>query len=291
MLTIEEIQKHVQQVVKIRKDYEQHNKSMAPSGSGYKDYPEYYPGYNELCAHYDAICVHSETGKFPGKLFSKRSPNMQPEEFDYIKETYQQTTLPIFIDYINQLKRSFNDGNWSIRYGDSTTDKEFEDYVEKEFPIYGSMEQFIKEVLPEIKTKDPMGMIAIKPNEIPIVKDAEGNAVLSERGSYQVDDSALISPAINYFTVKKLVQFKEHRWYMYLSKSKSPVVYGNQLRNEGLVFEIYDDTNIYLVKQVGKQVDYEFQITIYYTHNLGYVPAPRPKRGAGGVGGENFFFC
>jgi hypothetical protein len=269
MLTPAQIQSEIDSIVKKIKGFEYHKNK--PDNKYH--YPEFYEGYNELCDQFDSICIHAEKGKFPDKLFLKRSPNQQPDEFEYVKQNYKQTTLPVFIDYVNQLKRSFNDGNWAIHY----SDEDFQKYVEKEFPVYGSVEEFEKEVLPVIKSKDPMGMLAMRPKEIPIMRDSEGNPVLTPEGVFRFDDSIPVEPMINYFTVKQLVKFKENKFYIYLSRQKTIVKHGNQDCEDGMIFEVYDEQNIWFVKQIGKKTEFQFEIILYYNHALGYVPARRLK--------------
>jgi len=148
--------------------------------------------YEDCCKMADEVAIHAVKGIFPDKLFSSRSPNETQQETTYIKENYKQLTLPVFVDYISTIGRAMGDGNWSIDYKEDSTEyktanKTFESYVTKELPIYGSLEAFVKFILPSIKTIDANGFLAIRPKEIdyttiqksednPYVKENQGNS-------------------------------------------------------------------------------------------------------------------
>jgi hypothetical protein len=258
MKDISFIQQEVAKAVRLIKDHK-------PTDKGVNKYPEFYEGYNEIVKQYEDIRIHTVKGTFPAKLFEKRSPNMQDSEFEYVRENYKQTTLPIAVDYFNSIKRAFNDGNWSIDYGAENKEIGYKEYIENDLPIYGSLEEFVKQVLPVIKTQDPNGVIAVRPFDLPV--DDEGN----------VRDDVELSPTVFYFSCKNKIAFKEREWYLVLSERKSTVIEYAKEKQDGLVFEFYDDTNVWMIKQVGKKSDYTFEAQIYYAHNLGSVPAQELK--------------
>ena len=120
------------------------------------------------------ISYHAVKGEFPEELFINRSPNQTQKEYDYIKANYKQYTLPEYTDYINTITRPFGDGNWAIDYREEEevnviANKTFQEYVEMELPIYGSLEAFVKTILPNLKTIDANGFIGIRPKEIEFV--------------------------------------------------------------------------------------------------------------------------
>jgi hypothetical protein len=254
MKGIEFIQGEVARVVKVIRD-----------SATKKEAPEFYSGYKEIVRQYEDTRIHTVKGTFPEKLFAKRSPNMQEEEFTYVKENYKQTTLPIAVDYFNSIKRAFNDGNWSVNYGAENKENDLKEFLENDLPIYGSLEEFVKQVLPVIKTQDPNGVIGVRPYDLPT--DEEGNII----------DNEVVSPTVFYFSCKNKLAFKEGEWYLLLSERKSKILEYNQERMEGLVFEFYDDTNVWLIEQVGKKSDWNFDAKLYYTHGLGYTPAMELK--------------
>ena len=219
--------------------------------------PEYYPGYQRLVEQYEDVRIHTVKGVFPEKLFKEKSPNMQDEEFSYVRKNFKQTTLPVSIDYFNSIKRSFADGNWSINYNNQD---DFRDYLDSDFPEYTNIETFIKQVLPVLKTQDPNGVLAIRPSALPI--DEQGN----------LKDNEEISPGIFYFSVAQKLAFKEREWYLLLSNKKSTVKEYGKDKDVGLVFEFYDSTAVWMISQIGKKSDWDFEMKKYYEYNLEAVP-------------------
>ena len=163
----------------------------------------YYPNYQFKIELMEKIKNHSELNAFPEKLFIAKAPRQTPEELNYIKENYKQVTLPVYLDFLSTISRIFNDTNYSIDYKEIPlfpNESSFQSYVENELPIYGSLENFIKFVLPHIKLNDANGIIAIKPYEI--------NYTETETGEQIVDDSLLFEPYPVYYSSKQIVAEK-----------------------------------------------------------------------------------
>lgn len=210
------------------------------------------------------ISYHAVKGVFPEKLFKFRSPNETEKESKYIKDNYKQLTLPVFIDYLSTITRPFGDGNWSIEYKEDnadvkTADKTFQKYVESELPIYGSLENFVKFILPTIKSIDANGFLTVRPYNIKYIETEEGSVV---------DSSELYNPTIYYFDSKSVVDYEINEYYIFLSKEKSIVTHGNKQVKEGNIFELYTKDAVYFIKQIGIKNDFKFDIELYYKHDL-----------------------
>jgi hypothetical protein len=215
-----------------------------------------------------AIANHSEKGKFPSELFEHRSPNQTEKEAEYIKNNFKQQTLPVFIDYISTITRPFGDGNWSIKYNEDSAenkqlDQTFKTYVEGEIPIYGSLENFIKFILPKIKTQDANGFLGIRPRYIDYIEDTTGELM--------VDDTTLFKPTILYYKSKQVMDFTDE-YILFLSEEHSRVTYAGRLVEEGSIFELYTKEAVYFIKQKGQKVDNQFDVQMFYKHDLGYIP-------------------
>ena len=78
---------------------------------------------------------------------------------------------------------SNNSYGGSIRYtpelepifGDDT----FQRYVNNEIQKFGSLEMFVKTMLPTLKLIDPNGIIAIEPEDVDTIENEEGEEVIS----------------------------------------------------------------------------------------------------------------
>ncbi len=228
-------------------------------------YPSFYKGYQKSCVEFDNILVHSMKGIFPERLFYLRAPNMEDKEFEYIKHTYKQVTLPVYIDFVNSIYKCFNDGNWSVDMKPSHTEgnDSFSSYIEKDIEIYRSLETWMKTILIPTKLRDAMGVIAVKPNYV--YKETDD-------GDIVVNDLKRAEPTPVYYNTKQVVSNNQQEYTVILLEEKSNVKYNNQILKDGFIFEFYDDFAIYKVEQVGKKQDYEFIITETITHSLGYKP-------------------
>lgn len=224
-----------------------------------------HPLYKDTVDLAESVGYHAVKGVFPKKLFENRSPNQSKEEAAYIENNYKQATLPVFMDYIATITRPFGDGNWSIDYQEDDSEYKqsentFQHYVEKELPVYGSLESFIKFTLPAPKSIDANGYIAVRPYRLPL-KSSEG-------GETVIDPNQLYEPYPIYFESKSVINYTEH-YYLFLSSEKSEVKNGMKTEKTGYVFEVYTKDGVYFISQKGRKADLEFEIIPFYSHGEG----------------------
>ena len=237
--------------------------------------PEFYDGYKDSVDMYERILIHSDAKVFPSKLMKDRNPNQTPEEYEYMKDNYKHVTMPVFNDFITSTQKAFHDTNWSIEYEPDDIDRGFKDYVEKEIDFYGSVENFVKFGLPAIKFRDANGIVVVKPKDIKTRENENGEMVI---------DSDLLEPQIYYYTSKRVVVKKRGEYYGALLPEKSVVEFNNKQERKGYIIEIYDKENIWRIEQVGKYIDYKFEVSLYFNHDYGTPPAIElmgvPKEGS-----------
>jgi hypothetical protein len=286
-LTIEEIDKIVNRFAYHHKAWESAAMKspinpITKERTGVSQYPEYWPGYNYAAKMYDSILPHTRPDIYPAHLLSVRAPNQTDAQAEYIRANYKPTTLSVFEDFKATISRAFADQNWSIRYSQELEpifgDDTFQRYVNQEIEKFGSLEAFVKTMLPTLKLIDPNGIIAIEPQDVDTVLDDEGEEVISNE---------LIKPMPEYYSCKSIVGQKYGEYYMVITDDKTDVKVGSKIEKSGIVLEIYDTMNIWKVYQLGKKSDYEFsEPVLYYSHNLGYVPAQKLQGMPQLVGGE-----
>lgn len=229
-------------------------------------YPNYWDGYKEAVSMFDAIRVHADYGVIPKALLERRSPNEDDKQLKYRIDNYKQTTLQVFKDFESTVQRAFHDANWTLTYNEDAEafkNETFQQYVERELPIYGSLENFVKFVLPAIKLKDANGLLTVKPVDLQY-KIVEDVAV--------IDGDALVKPTVFYHDIKHVLAYEKGVYALVELEEKSLVEYGGSKQKIGRVFEFYDTENIWLIKQVGKHTDYEFEFILYFNHGLGFLP-------------------
>ena len=275
-LSIEDIDKIVNRFAALHKGWE--NAAMktpinpiTKQRTGVSQYPEYWPGYNYAAKMYDSILPHTRPDIYPAHLLSVRAPNQTDAQAEYIRANYKPTTLSVFEDFKATISRAFADQNWSIRYSPELEpifgDDTFQRYVNNEIAKFGSLEMFVKTMLPTLKLIDPNGIIAIEPQDVDTIENEEGEEVISNE---------LIRPMPEYYSCKSIVGQNFGEYYMVITDDKSEVKVGTKSEKSGLVLEIYDTMNIWKVYQIGKRSDFTFsEPELYYQHNLGYVPAQK----------------
>ena len=275
-LSIEDIDKIVNRFAALHKGWE--NAAMktpinpiTKQRTGVSQYPEYWPGYNYAAKMYDSILPHTRPDIYPAHLLSVRAPNQTDAQAEYIRANYKPTTLSVFEDFKATISRAFADQNWSIRYSPELEpifgDDTFQRYVNSEIAKFGSLEMFVKTMLPTLKLIDPNGIIAIEPQDVDTIENEEGEEVISNE---------LIRPMPEYYSCKSIVGQDFGEYYMVITDDKSEVKVGTKSEKSGLVLEIYDTMNIWKVYQIGKRSDFTFsEPELYFAHNLGYVPAQK----------------
>lgn len=265
----DDVLKLIDHVVNIEKNTKGYKPNSAlNSKDAYKKLPEYNPIYIASVKQADRIKVHADPDKFPDLLFAKRSPNQTDEQFEYVKENYQCTTNPIWIDYQSVIGRSFIDTNWNIVWDeDSDEAKDFKEYLTYDVPIYKSLEAFVTQILPSIKGSDPNGVIAVRPYRFKLIETEDG---------MKIDDQERFEPTVYYHPSKNVIMSEDH-FTLCIDDEMSLVEVGNKKKKEGRIFYLYTDESIFKIIQIGKKEDETYAIEWQYDHNKGVVPATKLK--------------
>jgi hypothetical protein len=170
--------------------------------------------------------------------------------------------------------RIWNDQNWAIAWPehDSLTTSEEETpeaYVQNQYPVFGSLETYYKNIVTPTKEKDANALMVHKPYYIPTKTNEENELI--------IDEGQLIKPIAFIYGCEHVVGFLDGEYALVRTHEKSLVQWGNGAERSGLVFEFYDRNTIWKIIQVGKKVDYKFDILPYWVHNLGYAPFKKLK--------------
>ena len=269
-LSSEDINKIVNRFAAKRKGWEQMTQSTPlnpiTKQRASSQYPEYWSGYNYAAKMYDSILPHSRSDVYPEHLLSVRAPNQTDAQAMYIKANYKATTLSVFEDFRSTISRAFADQNWSIRYSPELDERfgeeTFQRYVNNEIEKFGSLEMFVKNMLPTLKLVDANGIIAIIPDDIETLEEEE-----------TIISNELLRPMPRYYNCKNIVGQKFGEYYLVISDDHSDVKAGSKMEHTGLVLELFDQNAIYRIEQTGKKSDMTFgEPVLYFQHNLGYVP-------------------
>jgi hypothetical protein len=237
--------------------------------------PDYYSGYKLAVEWLCQVRAHSEKGYFPEWLFENNSPNQTEIEKQYTKANFRQTTIEVFKDYVDTMARAYHDGNYQIEW--PVEDNQYQkpglsakEYFTEDLPEFGSIETYVFEYQAPLKIMDAMGVNVVLPGEIVTVEGEEGRLI--------VDPSSLLAPYPQFYHVNKVLKYTDE-YYLILSEEKSTVKYNDRDVEEGIIYWLIDDRKWYQVRQVGKKVDYIFEIVPIFEHGLDYIPVIR----AGGI--------
>lgn len=231
--------------------------------------PDYYEGYKDAVKQSRRIETHAEVDKFPEALFSKRAPNQNEEEDTYVRENYKNTTHPVYMDYLAVTSRGLQDNNWRIKYPQgSSEDDDYNEYITEEIDVFDSVESYVKNLVPSLRSKDANGVMTfdIKP---PKMVEVDGELVQS--------DTERLEPQPKYYSSAQVVAWEWDTYAMFEAYEKSVVEYYNKPVKVGRIFYFYDDSNIWKITQVGKFTDQRFTYEIVFAHELGMFPCHKMK--------------
>ncbi|RLI38894.1 hypothetical protein DRO66_00290 [Candidatus Bathyarchaeota archaeon] len=265
---IEAILAHTVDVRLARENEAEKNKLLSP----YDYKAEYYPNHNYMVKLYYTVRIHFDNRIIPHELYQNRAPNQTQKEADWLAKNYKMITGPVAMDYVNTAGRCFIQGNFDISYHEEhpdlkLTNNTYEEYMNSEFGQYGSAMNYARNFLPTIKAQDSNGVIAIRPKEIPLTVNEEGETVVSA-----VD---LPEPLPYYYDIHRLVGYVDGVYALIETPEKSIVEVDSKPQRTGFVYELYDDTWIYRIVQEGEKSDNNYQIIRWFEHKSGEIPAQK----------------
>ena len=238
--------------------------------------PIYYPAVEMQYR----VSVHSDD-VFPDRMFKQKAPNETDAEFEYRKKTYRNNTKQDWNRAVGLLNRLWNEQNWSLKFNDDEalySNNSMPSYIYKDYPRGGNFIEWFKTTATKAKANLFNGVIAVKPELVYIVGE-DGEYIIKD-DNYVVDDTVLPEPVAYVYTPEQVLDFQDEKFALILLTEKSPVKLArnsNQEKMEGLVMDFYDDVYIYRIKQFGVKSDYTFETTVYFQHNLGYLPVDKIK--------------
>lgn len=221
--------------------------------------PEFNPVYIESVELAQMIELHSDNFPDTKDFFDLRAPKETEEEREQRKSKFEPVTKSAWMKAEDEYNRIFQEGNFSIIFEDQTEeDAQFktQDYLSKDYPVYGSLLNYYQTVFKVKKNRDPNAVIAHKPTTI-------------------VPESEPENPIAVIYDSRQVIRFEPDHTLILLDEH-SLVGSRTQVR-EGLIFEFYDDTNIWRIEQFGKKADFTFNFTIFFKHDLEEVPTDKLK--------------
>lgn len=198
----------------------------------------------------DTMFVHTR-GKNPGEILTKRRPNEDPEVQEYRLSIYEPITKGSINRAIDKLYRIFASANFSIQVS-----AELSEYLnDKKFMgqfFYSYIQKFVMRRMIE----DPNGWLAWIPT---------GEGLTNPTVKVEVAPVLIGSDQVKYVDQDTLTWLD--------ADTKSMVLSGGNLIEEGLVYYTLTETSFYKHEQFGPKGDMTFRLIPIYEHNIGSLPA------------------
>lgn len=233
----------------------------------------FHPLYERSCNQADEIRPHAEAEHFPEKLFKNLNPHQRDDEFMWMKKNYEAHTIPVFVDFMNTIKRGINRQNYRITFGeDSETalkEESFTRYCTKGLPEYGSIHTWFSNTLFDSKLKDANAVLAVRPYSVEFLINEDGEITRDTEQDYE--------PVPVIYESKQVLSFVEKDHLLAMAPEKSIVTFGNGKVREGYVFYLYTKNVIYRIWQTGKKIDYTFDVMEWFIHEAEELPCWKMK--------------
>lgn len=198
----------------------------------------------------DKMFVHTR-GKNPGDILTKRRPNEDPELQEYRISLYEPITKGPMNRAIDKLYRIFASANFSIQVS-----QELSQYLDQKKFQGQYFYSYIQKYGVRRMIEDPNGYLAWIPS---------GEGLFSE--SVKVD----VKPVLIGSDQIKFISDDAITW---ISIDEKSIVYQNgKAIEDGDVYYTLTEDGFYKHQQYGKKSENTFDLSLIYTHNIGFVPA------------------
>jgi len=217
--------------------------------------------YSETVRLADRVAVHAFDDIKPKDLLEDNYPGESQEELDYRLNSYKNRTMPYWSRALGETRVIWN-SRWSVDWETEGS----EEYFKEEYPVYKSFFRFMKNVVHDEKFNDPNQVIAVEPYSIPLRQ---------EEDEFVVDQTKMIEPYCVVYRSDQVVQYVHGDYFLALTDESSLITDAGTKKETGLVFKLYDQENIWKIKQVGNKNDWKFEVFLYYAHGWGQLPAKK----------------
>lgn len=225
--------------------------------------------YGEAVKHAQELSVHFN-GEIPNDILDDTRPNEPKEIKEYRKRIFQPITKSKAKKVWNVIQRITGSRTYSVSFPTEVPtllknekyDESLEAYLKEKYPYFSDFFIWAFTVALKQSLTDPNAIIAYKPN----------NLKKSDDGQYIVDDTQFLQPFGIIYQSKQVVDQEQDEYYTVLLEEKSPVIEAQTTVLKGKIFNIYTRNEIIEAKQIGKLSDEQYQLTVIYTHNLGFCP-------------------
>lgn len=226
-----------------------------------KEKPLRHENYDITVAQAHDMSVHIK-GILPVDLIETARPHEEAKALEYRLSTYEPVTKADSKKVINALARIQN-APFSVKWEEPSGkvgEETLEKYVTKDYPFFGSVNNWIFKTMLKQDLADPNSVVAFKPME-------------------QVKEGEFFKPFGFWYGSAKVWDFKIDTYYTLLTDEKTHIIEGNDgiPVPKGIVLNIYTLNQVIRVFQVGKIEDNEFKWEVMFNHGFNKTPVFRLK--------------
>lgn len=197
--------------------------------------PLRHESYHFTVAHAAEMSIHVK-GDTPEALLTEYRPHEDQAAYEYRLKIYEPITKAWSAKVINVTDK-IRSANSSIVYDEPAgivKDNPLEDYAEKDYPKFGSITEWVYNVLITQMYADPNSIITIQPRKQPL------------------DESEFLEPVGICYRSDQLLDYDDSNYYTILLDEKSPIDVNGKIEFIGNIYMVFTSTEILKIVQVGK---------------------------------------
>lgn len=215
--------------------------------------------YDATKAIAEDMAVHAD-GLKPVKLLQERRPNEPQEVLDYRLKIFSAITKPVFSKILSSLQKIRRSADWNIRYEGEypkiSDEETLESYCELEYPVHGSVTNWLFAIGLRKYLIDPNAVVLVMPED------------------FDVPENEYFKPVPFIFTSENVIDFKDGDFAVLLNPTGARYMSGNS-EVIGKSFYFCTTNTILRYDQVNGRGGYEE--VLRYNHNMGYLAAFKLK--------------
>lgn len=249
--------------------------------------------YDEAVNYYQRLKVHAD-GEMPIWLIRNARPNESEEVRNYRWSIYEAETQNPVARVFGLLEKIRRSPDWMIRFSKDnipaivSPDETLEKYVTQNYPVYGSLENWLFEEVLNACGLDPNAVVAVMPNNLAVTGDGtdylepvatiynSGNVVDFVAEDYAVLKSDELSSLLTPEAQIQNLQNNAQTIALYYNNNITIQPTGSpQIRQMYVPFTVgqvyYVITTLWYQKWELNS-DGKYQLTVQLPHNLGALP-------------------
>lgn len=207
----------------------------------------FFPAYLNIVQELKRVLVHSDA-RMPLELFESDSPLETAEERQYKKDNYKAITTASWDAALSKVVgKIWNPTNFTIQW----PDPEQAEYFTEDYPIGGNLVNWIATVESPFKMRDPNAVKVHIPLRMPD------------------SDNEELQPVAKIWPSPNVIQ--RGRTFVLILRNDRVKMKDDK---EGLILELYDDHNIYIIRQVDSKPNFNIMPLFREPegHGLGEAP-------------------